>query len=221
MTTLASELEAFLAEFSMRIPPDVRDVMLEGDNHLRDSGVEERALKPGASAPDFALENQDGDLVRLQERLREGPVILSFYRGGWCPYCNLELRAWRRERDALKNAGASLIAISPQAPDATRETALKNDLGFDVVSDTGSRIAGLYGVAFELPESLRKLYTRFGHALPAINGSDDWRLPMPATFVIARTGAIVLAHASVDYRKRLEPSIAIDALMRPRAHGAS
>lgn len=108
--------------------------------------------------------------------------------------------------------GARIVAVSPQSPDGSLSTAEANSLGFDVLSDAGSRVAERYGLAFALPAALRDLYIRFGHPLPSFNGTDDWRLPMPGTFVIASSGRIVLARAAVDYRTRLEPAEALAAL---------
>jgi peroxiredoxin len=112
----------------------------------------------------------------------------------------------------LAALGGRVIAVSPQTPDASLSTAEKNGLAFDVLSDRGSRVAEAYGLAFPLPQALRDLSTRFGHPLPAVNGTDDWRLPIPGTFVIAPSGRMLLARADVDYRTRLEPAEALAAL---------
>ena len=144
--------------------------------------------------------------MRLSDRLQQGAVILTFYRGGWCPYCNLELRAYQQILPQIRAAGASLIAISPQTPDESLSTAEKNQLEFDVLSDRGSAVAQAYKIAFELPDDLKAIYTQFNHALPDVNGTPDWQLPIPATFVIAPNGEILLAHIDADYRNRLEPS---------------
>lgn len=165
-------------------------------------------------APDFTLPNAIGKEVRLTDRLAIGPVILTFYRGGWCPYCNLELRAYQQVLPQIQKLGASLIAVSPQTPDASLSTAEKNNLEFDVLSDVASKIARAYGIAFEIPDELKALYTKLGHALPETNGTDDWTLPVPATFVIDQNGRIALAYIDVDYRNRLEPVEAIALLKR-------
>ena len=212
MTTLASELESFLADFNERIPEDIRQQMIASDTYLRSTGLESHILKTGDLAPDFVLKDIHGTSVRLYDRLKQGPVILTFYRGGWCPYCNLELRAYERLVPEIRAAGGQVIAISPQTPDASRTTAGRNDLSFDVVSDTGSDVAEKFGLAFELPAPLKALYTRFGHPLPEVNGTSDWRLPVPGTFVIGQDTRILLASASIDYRTRLEPADALAAL---------
>jgi peroxiredoxin len=173
-----------------------------------------RLLKVGDPAPDFVLPNAVGEEVRLADRLAAGAVVLTFYRGAWCPYCNLELRAYQEVLPRLEELGASLVAITPETPDGALEALEKNDLAFDVLSDVGSVVARAYRIAFELPGELKALYTELGHVLPDKNGTDDWTLPVPATFVVARTGHIALADVDVDYRNRLDPADAVAALER-------
>lgn len=182
---------------------------------LADLRAQQRGLtapKPGELAPPFALPGIDGTLVSLAERLSRGPVILSFYRGGWCPYCNLELRAYQRALPRIRALGAGLIAVSPQTPDASLDTAQKNALAFDVLSDVGSRVAADYGLAFTMPDALKAVYEQRGIALPRFNGDEEWHLPIPATFVIAPGSRVVLSHVDVDYRQRLDPEAVIAAL---------
>jgi peroxiredoxin len=204
--SLKTELHDFRAEFMNKVPPEIRDAMTRADLELSASGILAQALKAGDRAPDLALPDARGGTVRLSALLAKGPVILSFYRGGWCPYCNLELRALQRTLPEFERLGASLVAVSPQTPDASLSTVEKNKLGFAVLSDAGSRAAKAYGIAFDLAEELRPIYTRFGHALPNLNGDTSWVLPIPATFVIDRDGTIALAFVDVDYRNRLEPA---------------
>ena len=218
--TLKSELESFRAGFMSKVPLDVREAMSRADLALAASGVVEKALKAGDQAPDFALADTHGRTVRLSSLLKKGRVVLSFYRGGWCPYCNLELRALQQALPELRQFGASLIAVSPQLPDASLSTAEKNALEFPVLSDTRSEVAYAFGVAFDLADELRPIYTRFGHALPDVNGDAQWLLPIPATYLIEQDGTIALAFIDVDYRKRLEPAdilATLNALSRKRA----
>ena len=192
------------------MPADIAAAMTRADDSLAASGIVERALKAGQLAPNFVLPDHRGAPVRLSRALRDGPVILTFYRGGWCPYCNLQLRAYQKIAAELRRAGVRLLAVSPQTPDATAATVTDNALGFDVLSDVGSKVGRAYGVAFDLADELRPLYARLGHALPDRNGA-DWVLPIPATYVIAPSGEIVLAFVDTDYRHRLEPADAIAA----------
>ncbi|MEO0770251.1 MAG: peroxiredoxin-like family protein [Cyanobacteria bacterium J06649_4] len=210
--TLKSQLDAFRSEFVAKFPADKAEIMERATAALEQSFAP--TLKVGDLAPDFTLPNASGQTVTLAEALREGPVVLNFYRGGWCPYCNLELRAYQQALPQIKAAGASLLAISPQAPDASLTTAEKNALEFEVLSDHGSDVAESYGLAFTLPDELQKLYTELDHVLPEVNGTPDWQLPIPATFVIDQEQRIVLAYADADYRNRLEPAEAIAALQK-------
>lgn len=212
MKTLAAELDAFFSDFNERVPADIRAVMMKADADLLASGAEDRALKAGTRAPDFALPAIDGTIVRLSEQLAHGPVVVTFYRGGWCPYCNLELRAYQRLYAEFAAAGAGVIAISPQTMTASADTAQKNSLSFPVLADARAQAAKAFGLAFELPAELKALYAKFGHTLPVINGAEEWVLPLPGTFVIAPSGDIILATAGVNYRKRLEPAEALAAL---------
>jgi peroxiredoxin len=186
--------------------------MARADLELAASNIAECALKAGNAAPDFELPGIDGQKARLSTLLHEGPVVLSFYRGGWCPYCNLELRALQSVAPSIRALGASLVAISPQTPDESLSTAEKNGLAFQVLSDAGSRTARSFGIAFDLAEELRPIYAKFGHALPDRNGDDSWVLPIPATYVVGMNGRIALAYVDVDYRTRLDPSEVVEAL---------
>jgi peroxiredoxin len=143
-------------------------------------------------------------------------VILTFYRGGWCPYCNLELRAYQALLAEIHAAGAELVAVSPELPDHSLTTAQKNDLTFTVVSDVGGVLAEALGIRFIISEAVRPFYEKAGHALPTRNGDGVWSVPMPATFVIERGGRIRSAFIEPDYRKRLDPREALTALTQTR-----
>ena len=210
--SLNTELATFRADFMSKVPAEIRAAMTRADQQLSDSGIVEQALKAGDRAPDFMLPDVHGNKVRLSVLLEQGPVVLSFYRGAWCPYCNLELRALQRALPELNSLGASLIAISPQSPDESLSTSEKNQLEFAVLSDADSRTAKAFGIAFDLAEELRPIYRRFGHALPDKNGVDSWVLPIPATFIIAQDGIVALAFVDVDYRHRLDPAEILTAL---------
>ena len=189
-----------------RIPAAALKVMDAATEELTESGVVEHALKPGATAPDFILPDAQGQPVRLFSLLEKGPVVLIFYRGGWCPYCNLHLRGFQRLLGEFRSAGAQLVAVSPQLPDHSLDTQTKNALEFPVLSDVGLHTAHAFGIAFKLPRPLLDLYDAFGHPLADFNSeAGQTELPMPATFVIGRDGTIAFAHVEADYTRRAEP----------------
>ncbi len=209
--TLAEALAERRAAFVAAAPAETQAIMARADAELAAAFAARPGPNAGDVAPGFALPSATGETVSLAAELAEGPAILTFYRGGWCPYCNLEMRAYQRLLPEIEAAGVRLVAISPQAPDGSLSTAEKNGLRFAVLSDAGSAVAKAYGVAFTLSDELAALYAKFGNDLPKINGADDWTLPVPATFVIGRDGRIVLAHVETDYRHRLEPAAALAA----------
>ena len=173
---------------------------------LRLSGIEAKALPIGSAMPDVRLRNAVGEQVSLGELNTRSPLVIVFYRGGWCPYCNLTLREWQRLLPVLTRGGGRLVAISPQGPDQPLSTAEKNALAFTVLSDTDLVAARAFGVAFALAADVVALYAQLGIDLPTVNANDRWELPVPATFVIDREGRVAFAHVEADYRQRAEPS---------------
>ncbi|MFI0258999.1 peroxiredoxin-like family protein [Streptomyces sp. NPDC017056] len=210
--SLAAELHAFFTSRYPDIPAADRAVMERAGRELAESGLAEAALGPGAPAPDFALPAADGRTVTLSGLLAEGPVVLTFYRGAWCPYCNLALRALQQHHDAITARGARLVAVSPQVPDESLTLTQKHELAFDVLSDVGSEVAGRYGIAFDLPENLAAVYDSFGFEMQRVNGGHPRTLPLPATYVIDRTGTVRWAFADPDYVRRAEPADILAAL---------
>ena len=210
--TLKQQLDAFAANFAGQMPTHVVQALQESIDKVSNSGIGERALKAGDCAPEFSLPNAGGRQVSLTAQLEKGPIILSFYRGGWCPYCNLELRAYQAILSDIRAAGGDLVAISPQTPDHSIAAAEKNALAFEVLSDHGNQVATLFGIAYPIPEIVKSIGAKFDTDLKAINGSDDDRLPISATYLIARDRRIALASIEPDFRVRLEPAEALRAL---------
>jgi peroxiredoxin len=208
--SLEQELAAFGAEFSRTAPPGRAALYEAKIEELRADFALASAVSVDEAAPDFALPNAAGKSLVLKELLRSGPVILTFYRGGWCPYCNIQLRAYQSVLPQIGALGARLVAISPQLPDNSLDTVNKNTLTFDVLSDVGNEVARSYGLVYSLPDEIRAALRSNNKALPSINGDESWELPVPATYVIARDRLVALAYIEVDYRKRLEP----EALLR-------
>lgn len=210
---LQLQLYKFQREFLVKFPPKKAEIIEDAIQALAKEFQNRRTLRIDDQAPDFVLQNVDGKPIRLSEKLQQGAVLLSFYFGTWSPYCNLELRAYERLLPKIKALGSSIIAISPQTPDASRKTALRNSLSFDLLSDKNCQVARDYGIVFEVSDPLKQLYIELGHPLPDYNGTEDWLLPVPATFIIDRQQHIALAHIEVDYRKRYEPTDAIAVLL--------
>lgn len=203
--TLAAELNAVTESVRKQISPDAFATLEAGHRTLAASGVVERALRPGERMPDFELPDAAGRRVRSAELRAKGALLISFYRGSWCPYCNLELRALQARIDEIARIGATLVAISPQTPDRSLTTAEKEGLAFPVLSDAGNRVARQFGLVFSLDGTLRPLYEAFGIDLAAHNGDSSFELPLPATYAIAPDGTVLHAHVDADYRKRPEP----------------
>ncbi|MHA6259224.1 peroxiredoxin-like family protein [Sporosarcina sp. CAU 1771] len=209
MSKLLEELTAYKEGFKQRAPEEKQKLMAQATKELEESGIA-LGLKKGDQAPNFKLPDVTGKLVSITEELSKGPIILVFYRGGWCPYCNLELKAYQRELDVIKEAGATLIAISPETPDASLSTKEKNELEFIVLSDESNKVAEKFDLVFKMPDFLIEIYKESKLNVPAHNGNNDWELPKPATFVIDQSGKIVFAEVDSDYTKRVEPSKVIE-----------
>lgn len=175
-------------------------------------------LKVGDRAPSIVLENAKGATVDVGTLLKKGPVIVIFYRGGWCPYCNLELRAYQAMLPDFTAAGASLVAISPEKPDDTVSTAEKNALTFEVLSDVGQKVGRAFGLVYEFTEELKRAYQGFNLDIPARNATpSEWALPVAVTYIIDRDGSIVYAYTDVDYRDRADPRDVLAVLTRKAA----
>jgi peroxiredoxin len=212
MTSLNAELRTFYEARQQQIPAEIRQIMQRASQELADSGQADRALPVGAQAPRFSLLSATGQTLVLDDLLNDGPVVLAFYRGAWCPYCNIALRSLQQHHEAMTARGARLVAVSPQIPDESLTLTEKHDLAFDVLSDIGSDTAKQYGLAFDLPDDLAAVYDKLGFDLQRVNGGHPRTLPLPATYVIDRDGTIRWAFVDTDYTTRAEPADIIAAL---------
>ncbi|EST18819.1 peroxiredoxin-like family protein [Streptomyces roseochromogenus] len=212
MTSLNAELRAFYEARQQQIPAEVRQVMHRAGQELADSGQVDRALTVGDRAPRFRLPSATGQTVALDDLIAECPVVLTFYRGAWCPYCNIALRALQQHHTDITARDARLVAVSPQIPDESLSLAEKHSLTFDVLSDVGSDTAKQYGLAFDLPDDLAAVYDKLGFDLQRVNDGHPRTIPLPATYVIDRDGVIRWAFVNTDYTTRAEPSDIITAL---------
>ncbi|WP_071518002.1 peroxiredoxin-like family protein [Geitlerinema sp. PCC 9228] len=201
----SQELTNLNQKLQDQIPEDSQAKMQQAKSELEKAHITEHSLQEGDTVPNFTLPNATGNTVQLQTLLQNGPVVLSFYRGQWCPYCNLELRALQNTLPDIQKFGASLATISPQTPDNSLSTKEKYNLDFEVLSDVGNQVARKFGLVFQVPEYLCPVYDRLGIDLAAHNGDESFELPMPATYVVNTNGKIALAFVEADYTKRLEP----------------
>jgi peroxiredoxin len=184
-------------------------------------GQAQRAKKAGDRAPEFTLKDADGKPVASRDLLKRGPLVLTFYRGVWCPYCNLELQALQSSLPEISARGAGLVAISPQTAPNSRRSQRDNKLAFPILSDEKSEVAGAFGLRFTLPDYLIEVYKGFKNDLPAINNDPAWVLPMPARYVIGQDGVIAYAEINPDYTHRPEPEALLPVLDRLRAERAA
>ena len=210
--SLTRDLADLVTKNRTKQPEAAKAIMAKTDRELAESGIVDRTLKVGEKTPNFILPNVKHQAVDLQEFLTTGAVVLSFYRGGWCPYCNLELRGLQKALPEIQELGATLVAVSPETPDNSLSTAEKNELTFEVLSDRGNQITRQFGLVFTVPEELRPVYEQFGIDIPAHNGDTTFELPIPATYVIAPDGTIIHAFVNTDYTKRLDPEDIVVAL---------
>lgn len=224
--TLQDRLDAFKADFEAgkppySVPPSVITAMHRATAELIASRQAERAKKAGDIAPAFTLNDQDGRSVRSAALLEQGPLVLTFYRGVWCPYCNMELEAIQAALPEIKARGASVVAISPQTPPNSRKSVRQNRLTFPILSDVGGEVGAAFGLRFALPDYLIELYKRFKNDLPAFNADPSWTLPMPARYVIGTDGLIAYAEVNPDYTKRPDPSELLPVLEKLAAQQAA
>lgn len=211
-TVEAGDLRRQLEQINARVPGPVAERIATAVRQVEATGAA-LGLAVGDPAPEFALPNAECRPVSLRERLASGPVVLVFYRGEWCPYCNTHLRALQSALPHITGLGASLIAVSPQRPDFSLSMAEKAQLAFDVLSDVDQHVIRAYKVQFRVPADLQDLHlTVFQNDLRTRNADASWNLPVPATLVIDREGTVRAAHVSADYRTRMEPADIIAAL---------
>lgn len=210
--TLQQQIETLQAQLAKQLAPSMLAEIGENIAALTQTGIAKQSVKVGEQAPDFTLPDVFGNEVTLSQLLKQGPVVVTFYRGEWCPFCNLQLRAFQRILPQIQSLGATLVAISPQTPDHSLSTVEKKELTFTVLSDVGNKVARAYRTVFTLEESIRPLYTSIGFDLPTFNGDASWELPMPATFLVAQDGTVRLAFVAEDYTRRLEPADLLDGL---------
>ena len=209
--SLQEQLKAKYEEIKKNAPNEVAIFDADTESFIS-IGDAPQGLQVGDQLASFELPNQLGQTISLDELQGDSNIVISFYRGGWCPYCNIELCVLQQALPEFKSHGARLIAISPQLPDESMSTAEKNELSFPVLSDAGNKVAKEFGLVFTLSEQLRPLYESFNIDLPATNGDKSFELPIPATFIIDSDGVVKGAFVNADYKQRMDPSDIINVL---------
>jgi peroxiredoxin len=225
--SLPEKLAAFRANFEAggapyHAPNWVHELMHRATAELIASGAAERALKAGDRAPEFTLKDADGRDMSSRELLAKGPLVVTFYRGIWCPYCNLDLQALQAALPAVTEHGAQLVAISPQTQSNSRKSQRDNKVTFPILSDPGNEVAARFGLRFALPDYLVELYRdTFKNDLTRINGDPSWTLPMPARYVLGTDGVIAYAEVNPDYTQRPDPEELLPVLTKMQSRVAA
>jgi len=209
--SLADAIAEFQAGMLPTISEDILQTMQQAGQQIASLGIENMALQSSDRCPEFRLKNAQGHEIALGQLLKK-PLVISFYRGAWCPYCNLEIRALSAALPEIHAQGAELVAITPQLPEKSLQQASDSNIEFEVLSDIGNHLAMEFGLVFTLPESLRPIYQAWGVDLPEYNGDTSFQLPVPATYVVDREGIIRYHYVNSDYTRRLEPAIVVEQL---------
>ena len=214
MKTLKEQTDEKVA-MGRKANPDFMKSVDEVVNTAKEFQEGKNAVKIDTKAPNFGLPNAQKEIISLETLIKEGPVVVTFYRGSWCPYCNLQLKAMQSRLEDIHALGAQLVAISPQVPDNSLSKDEISKMDFIVLSDQDASVASQYGVAWKVPEFLTDhMKVDRGLDLESINNGNADILPIPATYVIGKDGIITWRHLDVDYRTRAEPEDIIDALKK-------
>jgi peroxiredoxin len=203
---LKDELDALRDKCYENTPPHIRRVRQEAIDDLVSSGMAERAIHAGDYVPEFRLRDLDGKTIPSYAILSNGPVLIVFYRGGWCPYCKLDLLAIQGVAWQLRSSGTSIIAVSQQSANESRSTERMNGLSFPSLVDHGGKVARAFGLRWKLSRELRAAAVECGLDLAAVNGESSWTLTMPALYVINPEGIVEYADISADYTRRCDPT---------------
>lgn len=206
-------LKALREQLGGMLPAD-KLAIFDGDaTNLGKRQVSPLKIHVGDKAPIFVLPNPQGESIKLADLLRQGSVVLTFYRGMWCPYCNLEIKNLQSILHRIKAAGANLVAISPMKPDFSKDMQEQNALDFHVLSDVDNAVSRQYTTVFQNPESSIKAMADLGYDFYSFYNSHSGELAVPATFVIRQDGEVLFARsAGGDYRQRIEPQTILDVL---------
>ena len=204
--TFQEKLAAKKKSVEGNLSPSFVKIMHRATKELQRSGIEKRVIKVGEHMPSFELEDQNGVVQSSVNALKEGPLVITFYRGFWCPYCNIDLANLNHYVPKFEELGAKMFTISPEKSEYSRKIIAMQRLNFDILWDESNQLAEQVGLKFNLPKDLKELYRdKFSINLKLYHGDDQWALPMPARFLIDQEGVIRYAECSADYTKRPDP----------------
>jgi peroxiredoxin len=204
-SSLSARIASFQEQLAQNLPAPVLQQLIGEIEAMTRQGVGAGAIREGSRAPGFSSLTVEGKRFDLHEALATGPVVLTFFRGAWCPYCDLTLRAYQEVLASVQSLRATLVAVSPQSIEQTLAQIQKSALAFPVIADADNAIARSYGLVYRVSSAMESLLRGFGVELPIVNAVDSWELPVPATYVIDTSGTVRYAFVDADYRKRLEP----------------
>lgn len=210
MATIAGKLQATFRSFTENAPDAAKVPINRSRAEIEASFDRSTTAKPGQKLPDFSLTNATGKTVTRDELLSQGAVLITFYRGGWCPFCNIALHGLQEHLSEFTAKGVRLVAISPELPDQTLTTKEKNELQFDVLSDVGNTFAHALGIVWKMPQYLKPILAGFGNDIDARHGDDKFEVPVPTNILVDKEGTIRNIFVEPDYTKRLEPSTAVE-----------
>ena len=210
--TLQEQLDALKARARSLLQPEIIAIHDRATEDMRATGLAGRILPVGATAPPFELPDRNGKTVRSADLLSRGRLIIDFYRGRWCPYCIAELEAFEAALPRIREAGAALVAISPQTVRQTDFLVDQHKFTFPILSDAGNATARAFGLVYNVPGYLRELYQKSFINLPLANGDQSWTQPLPATYVLERDGTVLYAFADADITRRAGPAEVLEVI---------
>ena len=204
MTDLATQIQQFNIELAAQVPQEVLEAFGKSIEDLKTKNIEEKSIKIGETIPNFSLKNAKNEVVNSSDILKNGKMIIAFYRGSWCPYCNLELKALQEKISEFKEKNATLVAISPQSPDNSLTVIEKHHLTFEVLTDKDNVFAKQLGIVFELQDFVLPYYHALGIDLSSFNENTNNSLPIPAVFVVNESSKIIYKFADANYMNRID-----------------
>lgn len=210
--TVSEQIGNLIEGMMQQMPDQAKETFQNEVGKILEMNPGKDALKEGDNAIRFILNNDKGEKTSLDDLLNDGPVVLSFHRGNWCPFCNVSFKSWNDNLEEIEKMGAKFVIVSPQSVEKSAQLKSENGYEYPILSDIGNTIAEKYGLDYMLPETFRPMHDAFGMDIPAHNGDNTFKLPVPATYVIATDGKIVYSHVNPNWMERPEPTEVINTL---------